>query len=166
MAQVINEDMHLEEQWFAEAAKQTPETLMEFFNHVMNDYVHDCWTICHAVAACAIAAAWAADRSEGAQGGITGSQAGFVMWDFIRQWEYSSNKSGMRLVDFDNMLYPQYEYRFDKAISKRVWESLQEQAKENLEAKEYAADEARAHWQSIVDGHVPCGYKVVDTDMV
>lgn len=166
MAKPINEDMHLEELWFVEAAEQTPATLMEFFNHVMNDYVHDYGTICHAVAACAIAAAWAANRSEGAQGGITGFQAGFVMWDFIRRWEYSHNKTGMRLIDFDNMLYPQYEHRFDKAISRRVWESLQEQAKANLEAKEYAADEVRAHWQSIVDGHVPFGYTVSDADMV
>ena len=166
MAQPINENMHLEEQWFAEAAKQTPETLMEFFNHVMNDYAHDYGTICHAVAACAIAAAWAANKADGAQGGITGFQAGFVMWDFIKRWEYTNNKSGMRIVDFDNMLYPQFEHKFDKTISKRVWESLQEQAKANLLARDYAADGVRRHWQSIVDGHVPFGYTVSDTDMV
>ena len=106
----ITEEMHLEKEWFANAKKQTLETLPAFMNHVLNDYCHDYGTICHAISACAIAAAWAADGSE--QGGITGFQAGFVMWDVIRQWRYSSNKSGLKIIDYDDMLFPQYEYKF------------------------------------------------------
>lgn len=156
----ITEEMHLEKEWFANAKKQTLETLPAFMNHVLNDYCHDYGTICHAISACAIAAAWAADGSE--QGGITGFQAGFVMWDFIRQWRYSSNKSGLKIIDYDNMLYPQYEYKFtNKEIPQSIWESLQEQAEELLrEEKPYAHETVIEHWQSIIDGNVPFGYTV------
>lgn len=156
----ITEEMHLEKEWFANAKKQTLETLPAFMNHVLNDYCHDYGTICHAISACAIAAAWAADGSE--QGGITGFQAGFVMWDFIRQWRYSSNKSGLKIIDYDNMLYPQYEYKFtNKEIPQSIWESLQKQAEELLrEEKPYAHETVIEHWQSIIDGNVPFGYTV------
>ena len=40
--------------------------------------------------------------------GITCFQSGFVMWDFIKDWPYSHNKCGLRLVNMDDMLYPQY----------------------------------------------------------
>ena len=160
MRQVINEDMHLEKEWFAEAKKQTPSTLMDFINHVMNDYFHDYGTVCHAISACAIAAAWAANETDGADGGITGFQAGFVMWDFIRQWTYSSNKCGMKILDYDDMLYPQNENKFEKTISKDVWKLLQKQAKENLKGHGYAADAVIEHWGSIMNGIVPYGYVV------
>jgi len=161
--QPINEEMHIEKQWFEEAGKQTPDTLMGFINHVMNDYIHDYGTLCHAIAACAVAAAWAANECKGARGGITGFQAGFVMWDFIRHWTHRNNKCGMKLIDYDNMLYPQYEERFDKTIPKDVWELLQKQAAEKLEVKGgYCADSVASHWRNIVNGHVPFNYRVVD----
>lgn len=156
----ITEEMHLEKEWFANAKKQTLETLPAFMKHVLNDYCHDYGTICHAISACAIAAAWAADGSE--QGGITGFQAGFVMWDVIRQWRYPSNKCGLKIIDYDNMLFPQYEYKFsDKEIPQSTWESLQKQAEELLrEEKPYAHETVIEHWQSIIDGNVPFGYTV------
>lgn len=159
--QTITEEMHLEKEWFEEAKKQTPETLMSFINHIMNDYRHDYGTIVHAVSACALAAAWASDRYP--QGGITGFQAGFVMWDFIRELEYSNNECGLKIVNYDNMLYPQYKDRFEKIIPKWVWEKLQERAKEkleNLEQYQYTSGVVIAHWKSIADGKVPFGYSV------
>ena len=160
--QLINEEMHLEKQWFEDASKQTPDTLMEFINHVMNDYLHDYGTMCHAIAACAVAAAWAANNCEGSRGGITGFQAGFVMWDFIRHWIYRYNKCGLRMIDFDNMLYPQNEYKFDKTITKNIWEVLQKQATEKLKDCDHCHDDVVQHWRSIVCGHVPFNYRVVD----
>lgn len=95
--------------------------------------------------------------------GITGFQAGFVMWDFIRDWNYRHNKCGLRLVDYDNMLYPKYDDRFEKAIDRDTWKALQKQALENLEKdSEYIHPDVIEHWQSIVDGVVPFGYKVKD----
>lgn len=155
----ITEKMHLEKEWFADAKKQTIETLPNFMNHVLNDYCHDYGTICHAITACSIAAAWAVDNSE--HGGITGFQASCVMWEFVRQWSYPNNKCGLKIIDFDNMLYPQYEVEFiEQEIPKEVWKSLQEQAKELLETKTVASDWVIRHWQGITKGIVPFGYTV------
>ena len=156
--EIINEEMHLEKEWFEQAREQTLETLPQFIDHLMNDFEHDYGTVCHAIAACAIAAANAADSSP--QGGITGFQASFIMWDFIKYWMKSNNKCGLKLVDYDNMLYPQYSYRYDKTISPSVWKNIQKEAAKLLDENYVAVDEVRAHWQSIVNGEVPFGYRV------
>lgn len=155
----LTESMHPEEEWFKEAASiETIDGLASFIGHILNDYYHDYGTVCHAVAACALAAAWMAASKEK----ITGFQAGFVMWDFIGHWEKRNNKCGLRLIDYDNMLYPQYAYKFEKVIDKDTWEALQKQAKENLKKNTDAAPRVIAHWKDIVNGIVPFGYEVVD----
>ena len=157
----ITEEQHPEKEWFEDAKKQTIGTLETFIDRVINGYEHDYGTICHAVAACAIAAAWAANDQP--SGGITGFQAGFVMWDFIKQWSYPNAKTGMRLLNFDDMLYPQYSDKFSKTISRNVWESLQKEAQKRLSDDiQLAVDSVVFHWQSIVDGKVPFGYTVKD----
>lgn len=157
----ISEEQHLEKIWFKEATEQTIETLPQFINHIMNDYEHDYGTICHAIAACSLAAAWAANQHE--QGHITGFQASFVMWDFIREWMYSGNQSGLRIVDYDDMLYPQYESKFDKVISKRTFDSIQKVAQERLDQVKQGRKvhlDVIKHWESIIAGNVPFGYKI------
>lgn len=157
----ITEEMHVEKEWFEQAREQTLETLPDFINHVMNDYIHDYGTVCHAISACAIAAAWAADNTE--NGGITGFQASFVMWNFVKQWSYSSNKCGLAIIDYDKMLFPQYEEMFTKkTISFATWKRLQERAKELLAEKEngIAHPDVREHWKSVANGVVPFGYVV------
>lgn len=94
--------------------------------------------------------------------GITGFQSGFVMWDFIKDWSYSHNKCGLRLVNMDDMLYPQYNYKFDKTISSDTWAALQKEAKSKLENRKDAHPAVIAHWKSIVNGDVPFGYTVSD----
>lgn len=74
---ITEKDKDIIEQWYKDASKQTIDTLPEFMNHVLKDYKHDYGTICKAIGACVIAAAWAANASP--QGGITGFQAGEVM---------------------------------------------------------------------------------------
>ena len=156
---IVTEEMHPEKEWFEQAGKQTIETLPEFMNHIMNDYCHDYGTICHAVAACALAAVWAANHHPG--GGITGFQAGFVMWDIIRQMNYPSNKCGMKLIDYDNMLYPQYAHKFEKTIAPNTWKALQEAAKERIEeCDEFASETVVRHWKNIADGMIPFGYQI------
>ena len=150
------------DQWFQDAAKQTFDTLPEFIRHVMNDYVHDYGTVCHAISACAVATAWACNKMEGACGGITGFQAGFVMWVFIRHWAYKNNKCGMKLLDYDNLLYPQCGYKFEKTISESVWKTVQEEAKRLLSERDYAHPYVIEHWKSIVDGNLPFGFKIGD----
>lgn len=127
----------------------------------MNDYKHDYGTICHALSACALAAVWAANKHE--QRGITGFQAGFVMWDFIKEWMYKSNKAGLRLINYDDMLYPQYEDMIDKVISSKVFESIQKAVQDSLDEVKQGGQAHPAvikHWESIVAGNVPFGYRI------
>lgn len=152
-------------EWYKNAKTQTFETLPEFIRHAMNDYIHDYGTIVHAIGACCIATAYACDKMP--QGGITGFQASFIMWDFVRHWMYESNKCGMRLLNYDDMLYPQYDYKFQKTISKEVFESLQNEAATRIQKEESDKTvkphpDVLAHWKSIVNGQVPFGYKVTE----
>jgi hypothetical protein len=156
----VTEEMRPEKEWFKEARKQTLETLPKFIDHVMNDYVHDYGTVCHAISACAIAAAWAANECKGACGGITGFQASFVMWDFVKQWSYTDNKTALKILDYDKMLFPQYEDNFQKTMQKATWEVIQAEAKKKLESAKSAHPDVVAHWKSIVAGNVPFGYTV------
>lgn len=158
--ETVTEDMHPEKRWFDEASKMTLDELPNFIDRMTHGYNHDYGTAVHAVSACALAAAWAACCEEDI--GLTGFQAGFVMWDFIKNWTKTGNKCGLRLIDYDEMLYPQYEYKMDKTISKDTWEALQAEAKKNLETADLFHPKVKEHWQSIVDGNVPFGYKVVD----
>ena len=108
-----------------------------------------------AIAQAALATAWYLSS----EFGITGFQAGCVMWDFLRDWSFSGNKCGLKIVDYDDMLYPQYEYHFtDRILSEEIFELMQKEAKMLLADSEYATENVKAHWQSIVDGNVPFGY--------
>lgn len=126
----ITESMKVHEQWYKEAKQMTLDKLPEFIRKLSEDYAHNYGTICHALAAAGIATMCGMDK----KAGITGFRAGCVMWEFIRHWNYESNKTGLRITDFDNMLYPQYEDSFDKTISPDTWKALQEEAQKKIDA--------------------------------
>ena len=142
--EIITEDMNLQDEWFKKAKSMKPDDFPEFFRHLTKDYLHDYGTICHAMAAIGLAVMWAFNNSEGARGGITGFQAGCVMWDVIRHMNYESNKCGLRLQDMDLLLYPQYEYKF-RTIDSDTWKYVQEEAKNRL------AENERAHEKYLND---------------
>ena len=131
----ITEDMNLQDEWFKKAKSMKPDDFPEFFRELTEDYEHDYGTVCHAMAAIGLAAMWAFNNSEGARGGITGFQAGCVMWDVIRNMNYESNKCGLRLQDMDLLLYPQYEYKF-RTIDSDTWKYVQEEAKNRIAENE------------------------------
>ena len=157
----------VKKRWFKKAEKQTFRMLPKFIEEIQE---HDainwdktasdtCYEMaCHATAAIALGAAWAAAEAFG----ITNFQASHAMWDFIREWQYSDNKTGLKIIDFDNMLYPQYDYRFDKTISTKTWRAIQAEAKRRLEEHPEACFEVVMHWQRIANGEVPFGYSVSD----
>lgn len=126
MKQQITEEMKIHEEWYKEAKGMTLDKLPDFLNHLMNDYDHDYGTVCHALAAGGMATMWAMDHHE--QGGITGFQAGAVMWEFIKRWGYPCNKTALKIVNYDNFLYPQYEDMLDKIISADAWAEIQKEA--------------------------------------
>lgn len=158
MKKKITEEMKEHEKWYAEANDVTLEELPKFINHLVNDYAHDYGTICHAMTAGAIATMYAMDKED--CGGITGFQASAIMWMFIYHWIKPNNRAGLRLVDYDDLLYPGNRERFDKVLKPSTFAKLQEAAKEKLQDYEHAHPSVIAHWQSIVDGIAPFGYEV------
>ena len=152
--------MQPQKEWFKRAESiRNIEELAAFAKELLIDTEHDYGTVCHAVAALALGAGHLGAYTQG----ITGFQAGFVMWDFIRQWNFENNKCGLKIIDYDKMLYPQYEYNFEKVIKPDTFKRLQEVAAEKLSEpniKDHAHPDVIAHWQSIVDCFVPFGYRV------
>ena len=132
------------------------DDLVSFLQNVKDNYNTGYGTAPRAIAQAALAAAWYLSSNFG----ITGFQASFTMWDFIRDWLYSDNECEMKIVNYDDMLYPQYAYKFEKMISKDVFDDLQRVAKKKLEEPEYAHPAVVEHWKSIVNGNVPFGYVV------
>lgn len=144
--EAITEEMGVHKQWFEEAQKQTVETLSEFVRHLVEDYEHDYGTICHAITAAGLAGMYAVENSPA--GGITGFQAGCIMWGIAQQWQYKNNKCGLRILDYDNLLYPQYENSF-KSISKDVLETVRKEASNRIAMHEKSVADwevAHAKW--------------------
>lgn len=164
------------------------DKLVEFLKDVRDNYNYDYGTVPRAIAQASVATAWYLASVFG----ITNFQAGFVMWDFIKDWQYRDNECGLKIINYDLMLYPQYEYKFtEKTISKWQWEALQKQAQKELDriqetVENYNKSQAEGmedfinkegrdwvetdfcnirvlnHWKSIVEGIVPFGYRVVE----
>ena len=162
------------------------DKLVEFLKDVRDNYNYDYGVAPRAIAQASVATAEYLTYVFG----ITGFQAGFVMWDFIRDWQYRNNECGLKIVDYDLMLYPQYEYKFtEKTISKWQWEALQKKAQKEIDRinetvdsynksqtkgmEDFINKEGRDwvdtdfcnirvlnHWKSIVEGIVPFGYRV------
>lgn len=158
--QQITEEMGIHKGWYIDARQQTLDSIEDFANHLMNDYIHDYGTVCHAIAALMMGMLHAANETK--QGGLTGFQAGAVMWEVIKHMNYPTNKCGLRLIDYDDMLYPQYEYKYtNHKLSKETFEAMQKEAANRLEKdSNHAHPKVIAHWQSIVDGKVPFGYEI------
>lgn len=149
--------------WYTLAEKAETVTDLETLHQLLTKtYRHDYGTICHAVAASALAAAHVMDR-DNEQGGITGFQASAVMWEFVGHW--LGNRGPMVMRRWEDALYPQNEPRFAHVMSPDVWAWLQAEATQLLAgAKSTAHPNVVAHWQSIVDGTVPFGMTVAESD--
>ena len=147
------------ESWREEARKMTLENLPTFLNKLMDDYIHDYGTICHAISIGSIATMWAMNNHE--NGGITGFQAGCITMQNIRNWNTEYKNVPLSLVTYDKMLYPQYAYEFDKTINENIWEWLQDEAQKNIDkGAANVHPDVFAHWQSIISGNIPFDYKL------
>ena len=155
----------IKQEWYDKARNMQPEDLDGFIKHLTNDYIHDYGTICHAMSIGSIATIWAMDHS--ASGGITGFQAGCIMWENIKNWMTEYREVPLKLVNYRDMLYPQYESKYQKILSDDTYEWLKKEAQKNLDEKEFAHPDVIAHWQFIAAGNVPFGYilqSVVDAE--
>lgn len=141
--------------------KRWGESPFDKFIKFLSSYEHSYDTICHAVAAAALAAAKCMNRQP--CGGITGYQASFVMWQFVGQWMHYG-EAPLKLVNYEQMLFPQAADKLAQVISADTWQYLQEQAKLRLEGELLAHEQVRAHWASIVAGTIPFGYTLAAVD--
>ena len=149
--------MKVHEKWYEEAEQMTLKNLPKFIEKLTTEYQHDYGTICHALAAAGIATMWAIDKSP--QGGITGFQAGAIMWEIIRHWTYTDNKIGLRIINYDDLLYPQYKNKFSKTISPSQADLLKKTAKKKLKESNVASPEVMQHWEMLASGGLPFGFK-------
>ena len=146
-----------------ESKTVTLETLPAFMKLAL-DRQQDYGTICVAIGACAVAAARAADRSK--FGGITGFQAGAVFWEFVSGWG-AFGEGPKRMVNYSNLLYPQYRDDFT-TISSDTWEWTKAEAAKRIAESEgptrkvgsddfYVAPhpDVLAHWKMIVESDRP-----------
>ena len=144
-----------------EKERENIKSLDDLMNYSQND--RDNYDIGYDTAPRAIAqAALATSYYLADMFGITGFQACFVMWDFIKDWSFRGNKCGLKIVNYDDMLYPQYNHKFQKTIKKDTFEALQKAAENNLKKHQFSSSAVIKHWKSIVDGNVPFGYIIED----
>lgn len=151
-------EMSFCKKWIDSAKHVTAETLIEFINDTMYGYVHTYNSYVYACTACAIAVVHAHGKE------MTGFQASVVAIMFPLYFWYSDSVCGINLRNYDEMLYPQYEHKFEKTIPSDTWDALQAKAKILIESSReddsYVNQRVLDHWQSIVDGIVPFGYSV------
>lgn len=153
--EVITEEMGVHKDWYEQAKSiKTTDEAKAFADHVTNDYRHDYGTVCHAIAASSLGMF----NALAAQEGITGFQASCIAWEIIRRLFHI--EGGAKLIKYEDMLYPQYENKFDKTISKDTFEWLQQEAKNKLHVSDSIHPAVEAHLESIVNGTVPFGYTV------
>jgi len=149
-------DLEIMKKWREESRKQTLETLPAFIEEIKS-YKHCYSSIVTGMASAANATISALDRSE--CGGITGFQSVCLMWEMVGLLTFKEGP--MKLISFEDMLYPQNEEKFSKVMTKKTFECLQDKATELLKDKMFSAHpDVKKHWQSIVDGVVPFGYEI------
>ena len=155
-----NEELNnLKQKWKEESEKLDIDSLGPWIKDITLNTKHDYNTVAEAV----VAATLAASDTVGKTLGITAFQHGWAGGQVLLRFQYSTNKAGIKIIDFDNMLYPQYGDRFDRTIDQNTWSSLQKEAKRLLsERGEDCHPDVKEHWQSIADGIIPFKYKLED----
>jgi hypothetical protein len=155
----ITEAEGIHKAWYVEARNiRTKEEFCTFIDKLDLKYKHDYGTIVHAVSAAALAGAWVMEQTD--QGGITGFQAGGVMWEFIKHWIHQEGP--LRLLEYEKMLYPQDQERFEKTLDQDTADWLKAEAQKKLgeDHAEGVHPEVLAHWQKLAAGELPWGYTV------
>ena len=156
------------DEWFEKADHvHTIEQFKELYDYLFNGNIcHTYDSAVHATSALAIAGGNLGASTEG----ITGVQASAVKFDFLRQWDYIGVNVGLQVINYDDLLYPQYVEKFPlKVIKKDMWLALQRACKERLEVDgKNACYKVRQYWGDICNGIIPSSLVVVDdyTDKV
>ena len=137
---------------------KTKEQLDELLKEIVESKELCYGTIVFAISGAMLATAHYINESE--VGGITGFQAGFIGWEMIRKFLVHENKTALKIINYDDLLYPQYKNKFKKVIDYELWKTIQDEAKILLSTHKDAHPKVIKHWGKIVKGKVPFGYKV------
>lgn len=158
----ITEEQGIHKEWMARAKKiQNSQELKDFIDELNKKYSHDYGTICHFIAAAAVGAANAVQH--GPQGGITGFQAGCIMWSIIDGWGVWGS-GPKQVIEWENLLYPQYDYKMPRSVTRRTFDHLQKKAKEGLnreqDRKGTMSAKVLERWTLVAEGRLPPGMEV------
>ncbi len=93
----------------------------------------------------------------GGSSGFSASLSELQMIDMI-----GIHKAPFRIICYGDMIYPQYENRFEKTITKDVWEYLRGIVREKLQASHNVHPDVYQHWVNIDNNIVPFGYIILD----
>jgi len=151
-----NKELQLRDNWMEAASKVKSLEAFEKFYKKLCAHEHDYGTIVHAVSALGIAGCWLMEHSP--QGGITGFQAGCVMWDLVRGWMPEYKDGHLKILDYDDLLWPQNLDRFQHIIPKEVAEELHKKAKKEVKEHKRGKDCSEAvydHWVKIANSWLP-----------
>ena len=153
-------EAEFKKEFYEKASKvKTKDDLDSFLNEITS-YSHDYGTIVYGCMSAMKAAFNYVNRCD--QGGITGFQAGCIMWECIREFGMFGENSRLRILNNADLLYPQMEYKFRRSIDSETWRFLQKEAKANLEKTKNASPNVIRHWESIAAGKTPFGFEVID----
>lgn len=106
-------------------------------------------------------AAIAAFNYTASQMGLSGFQASYSEMLFFEKLR--DIKHGFMILNYDNLLYPQYLKDFNlsaETLIRKNLDSLKKAAKEELEKSPYASQEVRDHWTYITE--IPDSEKIED----
>lgn len=146
-----------DEKALREAKVPWPESLTELAAYISSlvDRPHDYGTCVYAMSMSALAAYYYVSK----QLGVTGFQASMADMDLLRRNRHM--EMGFRIVNYADMLYPQYWKGATAGLFAEALQENEEIAKAVAEkAQEYLAetkgvDEVRKHWQILADGKIP-----------
>jgi len=131
---------------------KTKQELMDYIDGLCGGE-HDYGTCVYAMSMAAVAAYYYVSG----QLGVTGFQASCADLDILRR---TRRMEVFSIVNYDDLLYPQYEHDFSKEISQNVADYIKEQAAKNLVETPDAHKNVVAHWKKLAAGEIPFGLSV------
>ena len=149
-----SEDRAVWEGWFKEAQKCKLEdgSLQKFLDHLKNDYQFDYGTSARATAAAAFATA----NAFASYIGLTGFLWSCAAMDILGKMCFPHNKLGYKVIDYDNLLYPQYQDRFtENKISEAGAERLKQEAQNLIDEGGLVHHDVLAWWKRLAGGNIP-----------
>ena len=156
---VSEDNKDIIDSWYKRAREVTPETFGDLINELLHDYNLDYGAKIHAAAACTIAMFNACDDIFG----FSCFQASASIMQVLYKLNYPCNKTGIRVIDYDDMLYPQYKDNF-RSIPRNTWELLRKRADELINENDRSAVNPSVwnHWMGVSSGLIPFGYYISD----